>query len=303
MREDLHEKAALDTIKYFSFFNYPPDFWQIHKYLPVKCNYKKLSSVLRNLMKKRKILSSDGYEITEKDLKQMQYALPPHRKYFKRRLIEQAISEKKEKLIDGFIKIVSFFPQIKLIGFSGSIAIKQAKQDDDIDLFVISARNRLWTCRAICLLIASVLGKRRKFKSKKTSDKLCLNLFFDCQQMTIPVDRRNLYTAHEVLQMRPIAIRGGVYRQFMQANKWVISYCPNATYAKSESVTIIPPGAYLPNNFNVKMPFFPEFLEKLLMVIQMYFIKKHKTKEYISSRQLWFFPDDFSAKLKKKGII
>jgi hypothetical protein len=39
-----------------------------------------------------------------------------------------------------YLKILSFFPQIKLIGLSGSLAMMNADKDDDIDLFIITAK-------------------------------------------------------------------------------------------------------------------------------------------------------------------
>src|SRR3989344_8169404 len=96
-----------------------------------------------------------------------------------------------------YVKLLSLVPPVKLVGLSGSVAMLNADEDHDIDLFIITAKNRLWTGRFIILILAQLLGLRRRREDNTGKDehvaggnpltdsgvqyknKVCLNLFFD----------------------------------------------------------------------------------------------------------------------------
>jgi len=44
----------------------------------------------------------------------------------------------------------------------------------------------------------------------------------------LPESERDLFSAHEVLQMEPVFDRGNTYKKFLLANKWVKTFLPNA---------------------------------------------------------------------------
>ena len=155
-----------------------------------------------------------------------------------------------------YIKLLSLFPQIKLIGLSGSVAMLNAGEDHDVDLFIVTAKNRLWTGRFTALILAQLLllrrsrdrydvivspakGGTRQSQNKrllrrftprndKVEDKVCLNLFFDESDLAVPKFKRSGYVAHEVLQMKPIFAKDNTYLSFIDANRWVFDIFPNS---------------------------------------------------------------------------
>ncbi len=224
-----------------------------------------------------------------------------------------------------YIKLLSLFPQIKLVGLSGSISMLNASEDDDIDLFVITANNRLFTGRAIALAMAQILGIRRTRDkaSGKTRyqapvppspfpvlyNKVCLNLFFDSSDLAVPKFKRTEYVAHEVLQMKPVINQSQTYEQFLKANSWVTNIFPNTAgliskikYQKSnihiENQKNILFLIFMFNSLSLIFSIFPRLIEALLRKIELYFINKHTTSELISSTQLWFHPKDFGKQLQ-----
>lgn len=46
--------------------------------------------------------------------------------------------------------------------------------------------------------------------------------------MQLPRSSQNLYTAHEVAQVKPLFDRENTYQTFMMTNHWVTAYLPNA---------------------------------------------------------------------------
>jgi predicted nucleotidyltransferase len=338
------ENEVLKTIRYFSFFDYPPNFEEIYTFLGKKATKKKVEKVLGDLERQKKIKKEKDFkkvtrymlQVTSKDTVgeyskkfKIQNLNLKIEKYNKRYLFSQ---EKLQKWrLKLYLKILSFFPQIKLIGFSGSLAMMNAEKDDDIDLFIITEKNRLFTGRIIALFWAEVLGLRKKFgKNKKSpkifrfypmkadladlSEKVCLNLFFDESDLAVPDFKRNEYVAHEILQMKPIVNKDGVYERFLAANSWVFEIFPNAK--ENEKFKINPRIWRVKSKFKIKnflsnfkfltvilrfafyiLNFLAFEVESMFKGFQMFFINKHRTTEIITNTQLWFHPNDFYKRI------
>lgn len=243
------------VLRYFRQFDYTPTFEEIFTFLPRKTTKKRLKAYINRTNK-----NTLG-EYNKKIKKAMPYV--------------------------GFI---STFPQIQLIGLSGTMSMMNVKQEDDVDLFIISARNRLWTSRFLAITIAWLLGLKRKPRVSLARDKVCLNMFFDEKSLQVPIFKQNEYVAHEVLQMKPIINKSGAYERFLEANKWVVNYFPN-------SKSNLPAGRQVskPKTSNSKTG---NLIEYLLKQLQLRLINRHRTNEIISQGQLWFHPNDFQKKVK-----
>jgi len=229
------KSEILSVIKYFSFFNYFPTEDEIYLFLKTKTSRVKFKQILNEMAIKNTV---GEYGIKVKS------------------------SLMKIKKIDRYVRLLSYFPQIKLIGLSGSVAMNNAKEEDDIDLFIITAKNRLFTARFIAILIAQLLNLKRfrvtRFAlhaTRTNRDKVCLNLFFDESNLKVPKNKRTEYVAHEILQMKPLVNKNNTHMMFID---------------------------------------FELFIKKL----QLYFINKHKTNEIVTDTQLWFHPVDFNKKIK-----
>ena len=325
------KNEVLKTIRYFSFFDYPPNFEEIYTFLGKKATKKRVEEVLGDLERQKRIKKIEDLnnvtrymlhvvlkgtvgeygiklKIKNEKLKIERY----NKRYF--------FSQKKlgNWRFRAYVKILSFFPQIKLIGLSGSLAMMNADNDDDIDLFIITAKNRLFTGRIIALFWAEVLSLRRKaqhrvFESASprqggvpkpltqkqvfslTKDKVCLNLFFDESDLVVPEFKRSEYVAHEVLQMKPIVNKDNIYERFLKANSWVFKIFPNAQTVLKLKIENLK----FNENFKLKIKNFGDWVETKLKKFQLNFINRHKTSEIITPTQLWFHPDDFKKKLGK----
>ena len=60
----------------------------------------------------------------------------------------------------------------------------------------------------------------RQVTKPTNNNTICLNLWLDESALEIPVDQRNLYTAHELAQMKPRVNKDGTYEKMMWANRW-----------------------------------------------------------------------------------
>jgi hypothetical protein len=285
------EKKIISVLKYFSFFKYYPTSEEIYTFLQVKIN--------KNEFKK--------------ELKRIKYTPPQYS-------IGKKISKRKLNnwRYKAYIQLLSLFPQIKLIGLSGSISMMNAGENDDIDLFVVIAKKRLFTGRFITLILAQLFGLRRNRETRESfnnqtmkqlnnvfRNKVCLNLFFDESNLKVPKFKQTEFVGHEVLQMKPIVVKGDIYERFLEANDWVFKLFPNG----KSKFQILNLKSQI-NNKRFKFKILNLFgtwnlrftisnkIELILKKIQLNSINKHRTTEIITSTQLWFHPDDFEKKIK-----
>ncbi len=257
------EEEIINSLKYFSFFNYSPTLAEIHTFLKKKISERAVARILQQLANKSiilvnfKVQSSNSKQtaITSPKIsnirhlisnpdKLIRYTLPEYPMNVQTFAERQKISLDKIKKIQPYVRILSLFWQIRLIGLSGSVAMLSAEEEHDVDLFIITAKNRIFTGRFIALLLAELMGVRRSFQKKRGSnrqkigqignirssqspdlrvsdisdssslrysekDKVCLNLFFDESDLRVPNFKKSEYVAHEILQMKPFDFSQG----------------------------------------------------------------------------------------------
>lgn len=216
-------------------------------------------------------------------------------------------SEHKLSIVKKLISYLSFLPTVYLIGISGTLAMKNSGKKDDIDLFIITKKNTLWTTRLFLTLFLEVLGYRRKRCEKNVEDKICLNFLIEEDILCLPKEKQNLYGAHEVVQMLPVFERYNMYNKFINANQWVNRFLPNTITIKKlineEIKDRVERYTYI-----TQLLTFSNFLAKKF---QLWYMEKHRTKEIISGNFLAFHPIDYKDKvlsaykkrLKKYGRI
>lgn len=277
------EKEILQAINYFSRFSYAPNLEEIYMFLSKKTTRKLLEKAFGKLLKSKKIIVKSG-----------RYTLEEYSMYYRKYVARVGYSKIKFSKLKIYVKILSMFSQIKLVGVSGSLAMMNADRNEDMDIFIITAKQRLWTGRFIALLIAQLMGLRRRRGVEKAKDKVCLNLFFDSADLKVPKRKRTEYVAHEVLQMKPLVVKENMYGKFLQQNNWVFDIFPNAFDILGYSKKYWILKKEKKNSF---MRLIGNFFEVVLKTLQKYYIRRHQTTELITQNQLWFFPDDFELKL------
>jgi hypothetical protein len=363
------KQSVTQVLQYFSFFNYPPTIDEIYCFLKTKTSKGKLQAVLEKMEKKKVITSyvlsvrgyveEKRYTLGEYGIRQSQSSSVKSQihnsnlKNLNNRTMKQWNNETMEQFNNKYnisltklsnfrfrlyIKLLSLFPQIQLIGLSGTLAMMNADINDDIDLFIITARNRLFTGRIIAIVIGYLLFVKRERlnnviarspeRSRRTTkqsplmmrlprpfgarndnifkDKVCLNLFFDESNLKIPKRKQTEYVAHEVLQMKPIINKNSAYERFLAANRWVEKIFPNVSQIFNSQFSVFNEFSNLKiknlnliENFKLKISnYLGDWIESLLKNLQLHFINRHRTTEIITSSQLWFFPDDFEKRIQ-----
>ena len=211
------EKAILKTLIYASLFDYPLKVYEIHKWLiGKKVTLYQVEKAIEKLVQKGKCKATNGY-----------YFLPGKASLVVKRKSREKQSAKYLMKAQLLTQILKFIPWIKLVGISGGLAMANASKGDDIDLFIVTDKNRLWISRILAIGILDFLRVRRKpnMKISKVAGKICLNILLE--EDRLEQDNKDIFMAHEVLQMKVLWVRGGVYSKYLLDNEWVFKFLPN----------------------------------------------------------------------------
>jgi len=221
------KKAIIETLAYFDIFDFPLKQEEIWRWLFFKQETGKLRNkeikglmlkVLQNLILAGKIIKKDEF-----------YFFPDRESVIFVRAQRRIISEQKiikaKRLVKYWLK---FIPWIKAVFLTNSASYYNADENSDIDLFIITKKNRLWISRFFSVLPLKILNLRPTKKNKK--DKFCLSYF-------ISEDNLNL-EKYELAQNFPILVywsifylplyyKDNLWQKFWQENEWLKKYLPN----------------------------------------------------------------------------
>ena len=275
------EKAILKTLYYADIFDYPLTIFEIHKWLiGRKATLRQVGKALTSLSQNAKVKSKKEYYFLTKrtDLVGKRF----------RRFKQSTQYFKKAQMPTTFLKVI---PWIKLMGISGGLAMENADKADDIDLFIICQKNRLWITRLLVLGLLSLTGQRRKVSDmgRKIAGKFCVNTLLE--EDKLEQDSKDIYLAHEVLQMKVLWQRDGIYSKYLADNEWVFNFLPNwITNTRLKNIH----KSSIVNHQSIL-----DQIENLAKWFQMKIMKKPEGMERIEDGALYFHPQDCRPKILK----
>ena len=203
------------------------------------------------------------------------------------------LTNKKTKSIKKLINTLKLIPSIKLIALTGSLSINNPKKNDDIDLMIVTSSNTLWLTRPIVIFITSLLSDRRKPSSLTTNNQVCTNLWLDKTSLLVPKKKQNLYTAHEVLQVKSLFDKGNTYRQFIKANFWTKKHLANAFKAISTKDGFKIKRSLVHQASSPLMTLIKTF-NRLAFKLQHLYMKGKVTNEHITPHVAYFHPNNLT---------
>jgi predicted nucleotidyltransferase len=201
------KKNILATLAYFDVFNYPLTREEICLFSPVKYELMQFDADMACLVGSRLIYRFDKFYTLKNDPYLIQRRIVGNQKALE--LIKTA-----GKIGDILIK----FPYVRGIAISGSLSKNYADDESDIDLFIITAPNRLWIARTLMHFL-----KKMTFLINK-EHYFCMNYYIDEQELEIA--EKNIFTATEVVTLIPIQ-GDTTFADFFNANAWTRDFLPN----------------------------------------------------------------------------
>lgn len=289
--ELLCDQAILDTLSYRTIFKSMLSFHQLSTYLFSRTpkNSDLLLEIdrpffedrLNTLVKKKKVKHFRGkYHVN----KQKPFSWN----------IRVKNSKKHLKKVSSTLGYLAQIKWIKMIAVSGSVAAHSAKKKDDIDIFIVTEKNRLWLTRFFTVLILKALNKYRT--DEDFDGKVCPNIFVADQSLAWPLKKRNEYTAHEILLLHPILNRDNTYFDFIKANKWALKYFPkfNVNLAPKPNLRAKKKPKYNSSLIN--------HLDFVFMLFQFWYMRKRRVNEVTTRDLIHFNKKDHSEGIMKKFV-
>jgi predicted nucleotidyltransferase len=197
----------LATLTYFDIFKYPLTSGEIYLFLKNKYNQSDFERALKYLVAGQSVYQFSNFYTLRNDHELIIRRYNGNKKAAE--LIKIAA-----KVGDMLIK----FPYVRGIAISGSLSKNFADENSDIDLFIITAKNRLWIARTLMHAF-----KKLTYLVNK-QDYFCMNYYIDEDQLEIK--EKTIYTAIEVVTLIPLQ-GDTVIEQFYAANSWTREYLPN----------------------------------------------------------------------------
>ncbi len=250
--------AIVKTIAFFDMFDYPLTVSEIENWTLKSDNQKSISQqIFFSIIDFR-----NGYYFI-KNRQNIIFIRENRYKYAK----------KKYKIAKRISKIFKIFPWIKMIAVCNAIGNYNLRKNGDIDLFIITSKNRLWLTKFFTTLITIILLKRPKQqgslddidkKIDANKDKICLSFFITEDNLDlrkIALKKQNdLYICYWLINLKLIYNKDNTYQKLIRENQWInkiISGLPHIS------------NSYQYNNNYTKNNVFCNFLEKIVKKIQL----------------------------------
>lgn len=215
------EKSIIQTLAFFDVFSYPLTETEIWKWL-YRPGRKVALSEIKEVLQNSEFLADKISEI------EGFYTLRDRESTCYRRKQNNNIAERKFRRAITLAKFYRFIPFIRMMAVCNSLAISNAKEESDIDFFIITKKNRIWMARFFSVLFIKIFGLRPANGVNK--DSFCLSFFIDETDLNIKkimLHNHDLYSAYWVQQLVPIYNPDGLYEKFIEANQWYKEYLPN----------------------------------------------------------------------------
>jgi len=114
--------------------------------------------------------------------------------------------------------LLAHLPFVRMVALTGALAMRNASGSrDDIDYILVTAPGRVWTARALTVLIVRV--------ARLWHVGLCPN--YVLAETALVQARQDLFIAHELAQMVPLA-GFHIYETMRAVNDWSMPLLPNA---------------------------------------------------------------------------
>ncbi|MDB5287693.1 MAG: hypothetical protein JWR05_2642 [Mucilaginibacter sp.] len=203
------KRNILAALAYFDMFDYPLTYSEIFLFLGNKYPQNDFNDAVNCLISSNTIFQFDKF-----------YSLKNDPNIAIRRTKGNAKAAELINKAKDVGRLLIKFPYVRGVGISGSLSKCFADDKSDIDLFIITEKNRLWIARTImhCFKkLTFLINKQHHY---------CMNYYID--ELQLQIVEQNIYTAIEIDTLIPLE-GDTVFEQFYTANTWTRGLLPNKT--------------------------------------------------------------------------
>lgn len=205
-RPSSRELAIVRSVIYASLFDYPMTIDQLHQALlesdqtpPAILTTYRASTILQSIIEYR-----DGYFFPSgcDELLGERRRRETRSKAF---LARHAL----------LLRLVCAMPYVRMVALSGSVAHLNMEGTGDLDLFIVTRGQHVWSATVAVLVLAKLMRRRRI---------VCAN--FVMADSRLALEQQDLFTANQVIHLKPL-VGHGLFREFVAANPFVKRFYPN----------------------------------------------------------------------------
>lgn len=210
------EKAILRTLAFFDIFSRPLTLEEIACFLyRLKASRLQILMGLEKLKKKKLIIQKEKY-----------FVLFSGRKSIASFKKNRAMRRSRWQKVDWVKKILKYVPFVRNISVVNSLSFDASTEDSDIDIMIVAAKNRLWTTRALVILVLEILGQNKNKWYK--AGKFCLGFAFDETRLSLESLRlkNDIYLSYWLARLEPVFGRR-LYNELIKQNSWIFKELPN----------------------------------------------------------------------------
>jgi len=272
------ERYILSSLSYCQVFNSVYTKEELQQWLVIKkTTISRLNNALKKLEGEKKIIYKNN-----------QFGLSSSSDFSN----HSKIYIEKLKIAQKAARLLKIIPTIKLIAVSGSLAAGRPQKNSDIDFFIICSPDSVWLSRFFSVLILRLFHlyrRRTNSNNSQAKNTICLNMFLDTNNLVIK--GQNIYSAREILQIKPIVNSGQTYEKFLYSNVWVKKIFPNFIFPPKPKRIITP-----------RTNIFFKLIHKPSYLLQYFYMRSHITSEIVKPNEIRFHPVDYQSIILKKYI-
>lgn len=173
---------------------------------------------------------------------------------------------------------------ILMVAVTGSVAARNCKEGDDIDILVITRTNRLWLSRLkLLFLLIKNKHKFRRHGKKEEGDAFCFNMWLEEGSLKIPVEKQNERSAVDLILLKVLIDRVNVSSEFIRENDWAKKWVATG-YSLISKVEQSKSWKIEKNNRNI----IGDFVNFVFFLGQYIYMLPKRTKEVISLKMAFF---------------
>ncbi len=197
-------QAILLTVLYGDIFEYPLTVDEVHRFLAAPCaDREELEGMLARL--DGSCLSREGDFVCWRG----------RQATVETRNRRQQMAAGRWRSVRRFARWLSWVPFLRMVAVCGSQAMENGDEDGDVDLFLITAPERLWLVQSLAMVLRRLGGR--------LGIDICPNYLMTVD--ALEVEEQNFYTAREAAQVVPLWGEDA-YLRFRQANRWIEAFLP-----------------------------------------------------------------------------
>ena len=205
------QESILKTLKFFDQFQFPLTFEELLEYLYKRSgaiHIKGLKGILEQMEALGEIEQVKGYVI-----------LAGHTEWIEKRKTRAFISERLWHRAKFYTQHLLKIPFVRMVAVCNSLAYNNAREDSDIDLFIVIEKGHMWFTRLIITLTLHFFGVRRH--GNKTAGRFCLSFFVTPSKLEmgkIALKGEDPYLAYWVKMLSPLYGKK-MYEEFKGKNE------------------------------------------------------------------------------------